>query len=219
MSSHEYEFLDQTNQRLAEEIQKETNEAVQRAVDKGVGMTEKTQAVFQNAIIDESEDPDDIVAVGDLDSQERGTTARKNGDKPEFHHMDLTSLIECFSMCPENHLIIKKLGNFQRTHDVKYLRQAIDLLGIHLVRWEDVARVWMYGAKKYSAYNWMKGGQWTMALDSALRHWFALYEQERNDPETGLPHLAHMMCNLQMLLLWTETYPEGNDLPPKEYFE
>jgi hypothetical protein len=36
---------------------------------------------------------------------------------------------------------------------------------------------------------------------------------EEVDPESGLPHLAHAMCNLRMLTYYAEHYTEGNDRP------
>lgn len=33
------------------------------------------------------------------------------------------------------------------------------------------------------------------------------------DPESGQPHLAHAMCNLRMLTLYTKNFPEGDDRP------
>jgi hypothetical protein len=35
------------------------------------------------------------------------------------------------------------------------------------------------------------------------------------DPESGEPHRGHVFCNVVMLLQYTKTYTEGNDLPPK----
>jgi ADP-heptose:LPS heptosyltransferase len=46
-----------------------------------------------------------------------------------------------------------------------------------------------------------------------MRHLAAWQRGEENDPETGLPHLAHAMCNLRMLTLYSKTYPEGDDRP------
>lgn len=77
----------------------------------------------------------------------------------------------------------------------------------------DEARVWMAGARKYSAWNWTKGMKWSVPLACALRHLAAFQRGEDLDPETGLPHIAHAMCNLRMLTLYAETYREGDDRP------
>lgn len=62
--------------------------------------------------------------------------------------------------------------------------------------------VFTYGAEKYSAGNWHSGDgfDWDRLEDSAQRHFDSFRLGEDNDPETGLPHLAHMMCCVAMLL-------------------
>lgn len=79
---------------------------------------------------------------------------------------------------------------------------------------EDEVRVWMYGAQKYAAWNWTKGMPWSVPFACAMRHLAAWQRGEANDTESGLPHLAHAMCNLRMLTLFADTYPEGDDRPP-----
>ena len=78
---------------------------------------------------------------------------------------------------------------------------------------EDEVRVWMYGKAKYAAWNWAKGMQWSVPLACLLRHLAAWQRGEELDAESGLPHLAHAMCNLRMLTLYSHTYPEGDDRP------
>jgi hypothetical protein len=82
---------------------------------------------------------------------------------------------------------------------------------------EDEVRVWMYGKDKYAAFNWMKGMAWSVPFACALRHLTAWQRGEQLDPESGLPHLAHVMCNIRMLTLYEKTYPEGDDRPPQEF--
>lgn len=91
-----------------------------------------------------------------------------------------------------------------------------DLSLIPLSTLEDEARVWGYGKQKYAAWNWAKGMAWSVPLACALRHLAAWQRGEDVDPESGLPHLAHVMCNIRMLTLYSKTYPEGDDRPPKE---
>ena len=88
-----------------------------------------------------------------------------------------------------------------------------DLSLIPLCTLVDEARVWMYGREKYAAWNWAKGMPWSVALACTLRHLAAWQAGEQDDPESGLPHLAHAMCNLRMLTLWAENYPDGDDRP------
>ena len=84
---------------------------------------------------------------------------------------------------------------------------------------EDEAKVWEYGAKKYAAHNWMKGMPWMAVMDSLMRHAAAWQRGEDIDPESGQPHLAHMSCNIRMLTLFSKTYLEGDDRPPKELMQ
>lgn len=91
-----------------------------------------------------------------------------------------------------------------------------DMSLIPLVTLEDEAKVWAYGKQKYAAWNWAKGMDWSVPLACALRHLSKWQAGEENDEESGLPHLAHAMCNLRMLTLYSKTYPEGDDRPPQE---
>jgi hypothetical protein len=110
------------------------------------------------------------MAVGDVQSLEKGSGARFNDGKPDM------SLIPLCTM-------------------------------------DDEARVWQYGKAKYAAWNWAKGMPWSVPLACMMRHMAAWQRGEENDPESGLPHLAHAMCNLRMLTLYAKTFPEGDDRP------
>jgi pantoate kinase len=87
----------------------------------------------------------------------------------------------------------------------------LSLIPLHLLEGE--ARVWAYGAKKYSRNNWMKGMAWSVPLASMLRHIAAWQRSpgEDIDPETGESHLDHISCNARMLKLYSTTYTEGDD--------
>lgn len=72
----------------------------------------------------------------------------------------------------------------------------------HLLPFEAVegaVRVLMHGAKKYSAYNWSKGMPYTRVLDAAQRHLNAIYQGEDKDPDSGLDHVDHAICELVFL--------------------
>ena len=66
--------------------------------------------------------------------------------------------------------------------------------------WE-LARVLDFGKKKYTAHNWRAGIQWSRTIGAAMRHLTAINDGEDLDPETGLLHAAHAMCNC-MFLIW-----------------
>lgn len=84
---------------------------------------------------------------------------------------------------------------------------------IPLVTLEDEARVWEYGKKKYAAWNWAKGMAWSIPFACIQRHLSAWQRGEELDPESGLPHLAHISCNVRMLTLYAKNFPEGDDRP------
>lgn len=94
-------------------------------------------------------------------------------------------------------------------------KPALDL--VPLMALEDCARVFDYGRAKYAEWNWAKGMDWSVPYACMLRHMAAWHRGEENDPESGLPHLGHAMCNLVMLSAYAKTYPEG-DNRPKEWF-
>ena len=75
----------------------------------------------------------------------------------------------------------------------------------------EVAKVMTYGAEKYAAYNWMEGFDWTLLSDAIERHATAFNCGEDIDPESGLPHLAHIACSAMMLLENTFLHPELDD--------
>lgn len=79
-----------------------------------------------------------------------------------------------------------------------------------------LAEVLTFGAKKYAAHNWRQGIPLSESLDSLLRHVNAFNSGEDIDPESGLPHMAHVMCNA-MFILWTHKHkPEMDDRYKKD---
>lgn len=66
---------------------------------------------------------------------------------------------------------------------------------------EQIAQVLGFGASKYERDNWRKGIRYTRLVDAMLRHAFAIADGEDIDPESGLPHAAHIGC-CTMFLLW-----------------
>jgi hypothetical protein len=48
-----------------------------------------------------------------------------------------------------------------------------------------------FGAQKYEAFNYLKGYDWRLTVDAALRHLLAFWAGEDRDPESGLLHPAH----------------------------
>lgn len=63
---------------------------------------------------------------------------------------------------------------------------------------EDIIKVMMYGAytKGYERDNWKKCKDIRRYYNAARRHQEAHMLGQYNDPESGLPHLSHALCNL-----------------------
>lgn len=80
--------------------------------------------------------------------------------------------------------------------------------------WE-IVKVLEFGAKKYAAWNWTKGLSWADCYNSFQRHANAWYMGEDNDPETGLSHMAHILCNA-MFLMHFILFKTGRDDRPVE---
>lgn len=71
------------------------------------------------------------------------------------------------------------------------------------------AAVLAFGAKKYSPNNWRKGLAWMRIAGAIMRHLFAFMAGEDLDPETGLPHVDHLGCEIMFL---QELYRTRRDL-------
>ncbi len=76
-------------------------------------------------------------------------------------------------------------------------KPRVDLLPVEALL--GAASVMGYGAQKYSDHNWRGGIEWNKLYASTLRHLFAWQTGEDIDPESGLPHLDHAMCDIGML--------------------
>lgn len=81
---------------------------------------------------------------------------------------------------------------------------------------EGCAEVMAFGAKKYSRSNWRKGLSHTQIADSLSRHLIAWLSGEDLDPESGLPHLNHLLCNAIFLAENSATRPDLDDRPFKD---
>jgi hypothetical protein len=97
-------------------------------------------------------------------------------------------------------------GSGARFNDGKPAMELVPLMAF-----EDCARVFDYGRRKYADWNWAKGMPWSAPFACLMRHMAAWQRGEELDPESGLPHLGHAMCNLVMLSTFARTYREGDD--------
>lgn len=62
-----------------------------------------------------------------------------------------------------------------------------------------LGNVLTFGAKKYKRANWASGIEYSRLISAALRHLMAFNAGEDIDPESGLSHVDHALCNLAFL--------------------
>lgn len=63
-----------------------------------------------------------------------------------------------------------------------------------------VSEVYGFGTAKYADRNWEMGYDWGKSYAAAQRHLLAFWAGEDNDPESGLPHLAHAAWHMFALM-------------------
>jgi hypothetical protein len=86
-----------------------------------------------------------------------------------------------------------------------------DLLPVREI--EEVVKILTFGAKKYNDNNW-KEGRDVKSEDryfaAMMRHLVAYRKGELIDPESGLSHLSHAMCNVLFLMYFQNEDSSGN---------
>lgn len=160
------------------------------------------------------------MAIGDINSQAVGTGARYNDGKIPYHFIPIRILsvsnMQKESSSDDVSIALGHLATWQEGGGNESLHKAAEVLGgdsFGGVAWDECARVFEYGAKKYAANNWLKGMDWTVPLSCAVRHLLAIEKGEIIDPESGLTHRGHFLCNVAMLMTYKDVYPEGDDRP------
>jgi hypothetical protein len=76
-------------------------------------------------------------------------------------------------------------------------------VGLHLLPVRGLVMIAMvldFGASKYLPHNWTKGIAYSRIYRACLGHLWDWWTGEECDPESGLPHLAHLGCNVLFLL-------------------
>ena len=147
------------------------------------------------------------MSIGDIHSSEPGSGARYNTDKDPLELVPLRYWVQQWRHTPYLPILDALMrwqegGTFDIPAEVGYLE------------YQKSALVFEYGAKKYATWNWAKGMKWGVPLGCALRHIRDIVEMgEEFDPESGLPHMGHIVCNLIMIEWYQKYYPEGDDRP------
>jgi len=104
-----------------------------------------------------------------------------------------------------------KEEKLKEDHKADNEKLRYDLLSVDAI--EDLVRVLNFGASKYADRNWEKGIKWGRVYSAAQRHLTAFWRGEDMDPETGIPHIAHAMCNCMFLLHYMKHNKEFDDRP------
>ena len=154
------------------------------------------------------------MAVGDINSNAKGSGARANGDKVP---MDLIPVSvwrnkwrTAMTQSVDSEQLMDIMYALEKWQEGEY-KPLDTVLSFNCL--EGACRVFAYGAGKYAAWNWAKGMAWSVPLGCALRHMQAVLDGEFIDDESGLPHIDHVFSNLIMLDYFEKHYPEGDDRP------
>jgi Domain of unknown function (DUF5664) len=164
------------------------------------------------------------VSVGDVNSSEKGSGARYNDGKAPLQYIPMriiarmASTAQELGQCsPVFAYALHEIADFEEGKiGAEGLAMALAAIDCRLA---SAADVFEYGSKKYAAWNWAKGMQWSIPLACIKRHALAFLHHEANDPESGLSHIGHIACNAIMLLTYVDGYTIGDDRPSAAYFE
>jgi len=160
------------------------------------------------------------LGIGDVNSDAVGSGARYNAGKTPLELIPVWIMAEAMGNRESDNIgvpeieanaVMRGLGRWQRGSG-----PATAILGMFDdTIWEDCARVFEYGKRKYAEWNWAKGMAWSIPTACAMRHILAISRGELNDPESGLPHRGHVACNIVMLAQYEVTFKQGDDRPLK----
>jgi len=176
----------------------------------------------------------DAVTVGDINSQARGSGARKSANKPEWYQFPfwtvaplLRDFAKIFYPTTDDgreymiQVLVDDMSAWQRGEDKHLEEAAIKVLAllsseekigtVTLRGLIPVVKVLEFGAKKYAVGNWTRGMPWSVVFNSAMSHLTKLQAGQTTDEESGLSHAAHFACNVFFLLAYRDIYPEGDD--------
>jgi len=81
---------------------------------------------------------------------------------------------------------------------------------------EQMVKVLTFGKNKYEADNWRRGVETSRCVSAMERHIAAYKTGEDIDLESGIEHLAHVMCTCAFLMEFKFTHPEKDDRYPEQ---
>jgi hypothetical protein len=155
------------------------------------------------------------MAVGDPESDERGSGARANGGKPQLELIPLgiwEAVLPTDGYTFHQQTVLFALSRWQRGERDMWTVMA-ELTPEDLL---EATKVLEYGVKKYAAWNWAKGMKWSIPVGCFLRHLVAICRGEEIDPESGCHHWGHCVANLVMLAHFARHCPDMNDVQVPE---
>lgn len=94
-------------------------------------------------------------------------------------------------------------------------RKAAQLGAIDPAALLELAKVAGYGTAKYERYNFLRGYLWSLSFDAMMRHALAFWGGEDNDPESGLPHMAHVGWHAMAMVAFGQRKVGTDDRPGK----
>lgn len=101
---------------------------------------------------------------------------------------------ERYDITPEGRLYIDKEPKFIKADNGKLKWSLLPFREL-----EDVVKVLDMGAKKYCADNWKNCDDTSRYTDALLRHLNSYMQGDKYDKESGLNHMAHIICNALFL--------------------
>jgi hypothetical protein len=131
--------------------------------------------------------------------------------------MAFNNLLKHLAILFHNYHLNKHTHEMSSTQALRYNTGKPQWSLVDFQALEPMVRVLMYGAEKYTkdgvsgAHNWKQGLPTTEICDSLVRHLAAYLNGEDNDPESGLPHIGHMLCNLMFLSHMTYQNPQWDN--------
>ena len=112
----------------------------------------------------------------------------------------------------EEEKLIKAFAAFGETGDHMKLddgKPRLDLIpSIPLM---ELAKLYAYGARKYSDHRWREGMDWSRIIASLFRHLVKYNGGEDIDPDTGLSHATAIAWNAFALIEYEATHRERDD--------
>ncbi len=165
--------------------------------------------------------PTSNAGIGSLSSTAAGSAARFNAGKPKLGYIPPAftwAALTSAAKEPPVFSLTDAVGHMHHWYmnrgGLGPILNAFHALGCPLT---ETAAVFDYGAKKYAAWNWIKGMPYLEVMSSFMRHAEAMLDDSATelgiDPESGLPHVGHMGCNLVMLWQYQTTAVITDDRP------